>query len=100
MQRHVSELIKDYNNYVEKDGNTEVKKIAPELLGVIPTMVGIRGEDVISTQKQYLNDIVEKMKMPVLGSKIRENKTIYADAPLYGVPVILDSQKSQLKESE
>lgn len=93
LQRHVSDLIEDYNTYVEKDGSFDCRKIMPKSLGVVATMVGIRDGDVISTQQPYLNEI-RKMKVPILESKIRENKSIYADAPRYGIPVILDSQKS------
>lgn len=56
-------------------------------------MVGIRDGDVISTQQQYIVDM-QRMNIPILDSKIRENKTIYSDAPLYGIPVILKTQKN------
>lgn len=93
LQKHVSDLIEDYNDYVEKNENFDYKKVMPKSLGVVATMVGVREGNVYSTQQQYLDDI-RRMKMPILESKIRENKTIYADAPRYGVPVILDSQKA------
>lgn len=93
LQKHVSDLIEDYNDYVEKNENFDYKKVMPKSLGVVATMVGVREGNVYSTQQQYLDDI-RRMKMPILKSKIRENKTIYADAPRYGVPVILDSQKA------
>lgn len=93
LQKHVSDLVEDYNTNVERYGNCNFKKAMPNSLGVVATMVGIRDGNVFSTQQQYLDDI-RKMKIPILESKIRENKSIYADAPRYGIPVILDSQKS------
>lgn len=93
LQRHVAELIEDYNNYVEKDENSTFTKIMPKLLGVIPTMVGIRDDKLYSVHEQYLDEIRRK-KVNILDSRIRENKTIYAESPQYGIPVILDSRKS------
>ena len=51
-------------------------------------MIQIRNQQPISAQQPYIQQ-VRRLNMPILETMIRENKTIYADAPEYGVPVVL-----------
>lgn len=51
-------------------------------------MIQIRNQQPISAQQPYIEQ-VRKLGVPILKTFIRENKTIYADAPEYGVPVVL-----------
>lgn len=92
LRHHVANLVEDYNICLEKDLSYDLRKAAPELLGVIPTMVGVKNDKVYSVHEQPIADI-KKMNIPIFESMIRENKTAYADAPEYGIPVILYSQK-------
>ncbi|MGE0822354.1 MAG: ParA family protein [Candidatus Binatia bacterium] len=88
LQKHVEELVKTYNKYVTDSGNPEWKKIGPQMLGVLFTMIQVRNQQPISAQQQYIEQ-VKRSGVAFLRSYIRENKTIYADAPEYGVPVVL-----------
>lgn len=54
----------------------------------------MRNQQPISAQQQYIEQ-VKRLKVPVLATYIRENKTIYADAPEYGVPVVLKRVSGQ-----
>jgi chromosome partitioning protein len=56
---------------------------------VVFTMISVRSGAPISAQAQYINQ-VNGSGIPTFDTRIRENKTIYADAPEYGVPVVLE----------
>ncbi|MEX0726384.1 MAG: AAA family ATPase [Planctomycetaceae bacterium] len=88
LQKHVSELVKTYNKYVIDSGTAEWESIGAETLGVLFTMIQIRNQRPISAQQPYIEQ-VRRLGIPILNTLIRENKTIYADAPEYGVPVVL-----------
>lgn len=86
--KHVGELVKTYNKYVDDSDDSEWERINPEILGILFTMIQIRNGQPISAQQPYIEQ-VRKLRMPILETMIRENKTIYADAAEYGVPVVL-----------
>lgn len=86
--KHVGELVKSYNKYVDDSDDSEWERINPEIVGILFTMIQIRNQQPISAQQPYIQQ-VRRLNMPILGTMIRENKTIYADAPEYGVPVVL-----------
>jgi chromosome partitioning protein len=84
--KHVGELAKTYNKYANESGSNEWSEISPEILGVIFTMIMLRSQQPISAQAQYIEQ-VRRSGVPILNSYIRENKTVYADAPELGLPV-------------
>ena len=86
--KHVRELVNTYNKYVDDSDDSEWERINPEILGILFTMIQIRNQQPISAQQPYIQQ-VRRLNMPILETMIRENKTIYADAPEYGVPVVL-----------
>jgi chromosome partitioning protein len=86
--KHVGELERTYNKYVRESGSSEWKLISPRILGVLFTMIMIRNEAPISAQEQYIEQ-VRRSKIATLQTYIRENKTVYADAPEYGMPVVV-----------
>lgn len=88
LEKHVGELVKTYNKYVSDSGTDEWDKIEAEILGILFTMIQLRNKQPISAQQPYIEQ-VRKLGIPILDSLIRENKTIYAGAPEYGVPVVL-----------
>lgn len=90
LQRHVKELVGDYNRYVDEAGDDSGwDRIDPELMGVVFTMISVRNGEPIQAQAQYIAQIKNR-SVPTLNTRIRENKTIYADAPEDGVPVVLE----------
>lgn len=94
LTKHVDELEKTFNKYVVESGTTEWKKISPKILGVLFTMIMIRNQQPISAQEQYIEQ-VKRSKIPTLQTYIRENKTVYADAPEYGLPVVIKRVSGQ-----
>ena len=88
LTKHVGELEGTYNKYVSESGGSEWKAISPRILGVLFTMIMIRNGTPISAQEQYIEQ-VKRSKIATLRTHIRENKTVYADAPEYGMPVVI-----------
>ncbi len=98
LTKHVEELTKTYNKYIDESGNHEWKATAPKILGVLFTMIQVRNQQPISAQQQYIEQVV-RLKIPALTTFIRENKTMYADAPEHGVPVVLKRVSGQTYEN-
>lgn len=98
LQRHVRELVTDYNQYVIEAGDKDWGNISPRTLGVLFTMIKIYGGEPISTQRQYIQAI-SNLSVPTFITRIRENKTIYGDAPEYGVPVVVKSVSGETYEN-
>ena len=67
------------------------------MLGVVFTMIDIRGGDAISALRPFISQ-TEKLGLPVFEQKLRENKTMYADAPQYGVPVVLNDYSNSTRK--
>ena len=88
LQRHVVELVHDYNEYVSDSTNSQLSSIDPEILGILYTMIQIYGGQPISNQRQYINAI-GRLGLPIFDTQIRENKTLFGDAPEYGYPVVI-----------
>lgn len=99
--RSVNILINDYNEYcsiLDKDDDEEYHEIYPKILGVLFTMVQFYGGQPISAIRQYINQ-TKRLKIPVFKEYIRENKTIFSDAPQYGIPVVLsDHHRGDIAE--
>ena len=85
--RNLEELKNDFNFYANGMAATPIE---PTILGVIFTMVQVYGSVPISTQRQFINE-VKGLDVPVFEQWIRTNNTLYAEAPQYGVPVVLES---------
>ncbi|MDD3379796.1 MAG: AAA family ATPase [Rugosibacter sp.] len=87
LRRSVNELVKEFNEYAELDGETET--IAPEILGVIFTMIQITSGQPISAQRQFISQ-TKRLGVSTFKNYFRENKTIFADAPQNLMPVVLN----------
>jgi chromosome partitioning protein len=98
LEKHVSELVKTYNKYVNDSQDAEWGEVDPEILGIVFTMIQIHSQQPISAQQPYIQQ-VRRLGVPILDTLIRENKTIYADAPEYGVPVVLRRVSGQTYKS-
>ena len=88
--RNLNQLVSDYNEYATLDTESPEETIAPNIMGVVFTMIQIRNGQPISAQRPYIAQ-TKKLGVPVFNSWIRENKTIFSDAPEYGVPVVMNA---------
>ena len=80
-------LVRSYRKLVEEfNEGSRGDCIRPEILGVVFTMIQIYGGKPIRAQRDYMRP---PSNVHVFSSRIRENKTIFADAPEDGIPVVL-----------
>ena len=96
LQASVNKLVADYNGFCEKmeDDDEDYQPISPEIIGVVFTMVQFYGGMPINACRQYI-DKTKDLGFPVFDNYMRENKTLYADAPRYGVPVVLNYKRNR-----
>ena len=87
LQRHVRELASDFNQYADHAGEA-YSKINPTIMGVVPTMVRVYDNRPIRSQQSFISDI-RRIGVPVFDRFIRRNDRMHGDAPLDGVPVVL-----------
>lgn len=92
LHRSVNELVKEFNEYAELDGETET--ISPEILGVIFTMIQITSGEPISAQRQFISQ-TKRLGVDTFKNYFRENKTIFADAPQNLMPVVLNQYSNR-----
>jgi chromosome partitioning protein len=90
LHRNLSQLVREFNEYSKVDGDPNAEQISPSVLGVVFTMTQFYGGQAISALRPFI-DQTRKLGIPVFDCQLRENKTIFADAPQYGIPVILQS---------
>lgn len=90
---NLNKLVKEFNEYcdVDDDANDLPEKINPQIMGVVFTMVQYYGGAPISSLRPYISQIANQ-GIPVFAHQVRENKTAYADAGQYGVPVVLNKK--------
>ena len=91
--KSVNKLVGEYNEYIEFEDESNTQFIDPQILGVVFTMIEINRGAPISSQRPYISQ-TEKLGFPTFTSKLRDNKNIYAEAPQYGVPVVLNAYSS------
>jgi len=87
LARSVKLLVNDYNEFA-MHGPNPIQEINPTLLGVVFTMIGVNGKVPVAAQRPFIAQ-TKKLGIPVFDRWLRENKTIYADAPEYSLPVVL-----------
>lgn len=81
------ELTTEFNEFARLVG-TDQREISPQILGVAFTMVQEYGNEPIAAIRPYIAQ-TKKLQTPVFDAYIKENKTIFGDAPEFGIPVVL-----------
>lgn len=85
--RSLDVLVEEFNQ------DSTSSKIGPEILGVIFTMIQTYSGNPIVAQRQYMRP--DSIRVPIFSSTLRENKTIFADAPEERIPVVLERQQQE-----
>lgn len=95
--KNVNTLIQEYNEYALLQSNSSVdsnsEMVSPDYLGVVFTMIQIYSGKPIAAQRQYIAQterLKDMHKIPVMKNSFRENKSIFAEAPQNGMPVVLN----------
>ena len=94
LQRSVNDLVRDFNEYVQIDSQT--KQISPQILGVVFTMIQITSGEPIAAQKQYISQ-TRRLGVEVFNNYFRKNNTMFATAPQYRRPVVLNRYPEERK---
>lgn len=92
LMRSIRELIDNYNDYADLPTGGVSHRISPKFVGVVFTMVQEYAGGPISAQRTYIQRVRSTSGLPVFKSYIKRNDTLFADAPQYGVPVVLLAQ--------
>ncbi len=88
LQRSLDQLVSDYNEYSQLSSEKNDGTINPRILGVVFTMMQYYAGEPISALRPYIDE-TKRLGVPVFDTYIRENKTLFSDAPQYGVPLVL-----------
>lgn len=99
LMRSIRGLIDDYNDYVELQKGAKESRISPKIVGVVFTMVQEYGGSPMSAQKSYIAKVRSDSGLNVFRSYIKRNDSLFSDAPLYGVPVVLGHHNNQSHQS-
>lgn len=97
----MDKLVKDYNDYVsiEDADMEEYPKIEPKILGVVFTMVQYYDGKPISALRPYIVQ-TKQLGFEVFNDTLRDNKTLFADAAQYGIPVVISKKNSGINVVE
>lgn len=95
LKNSLDKLVKEYNEYVsiEDSDLDDYEPINPQILGVVFTMVQYYGEKPISALRPFIAQ-TKQLGFDVFEDTLRENKTLFADAAQYGVPVVISKRDS------
>ena len=88
--RSLNHLVREYNEFSRHNEAGEAVEIAPAILGVVFTMVQEYGGGPIAAMRPFMAQ-VRSLGHPVFDAYVKENKTLFAEAPQYGVPVVLQT---------
>jgi chromosome partitioning protein len=94
LTRSVKQLVEDYNDYAEMNDEDLKQRISPKILGVVFTMIQVYGGEPIAILRQYIQNMKKLEIPPVFTNYLRENKSLFSDAPNYSVPVVLVDENS------
>lgn len=94
----VKSLVKKYNDFAEGENKYEGRGvydyINPSPLGIVFTMLTIRDDKPIKAQQEYITQVETNIPCNVFNNFIRNNNTLFANAPDYGVPVVISDKQS------
>ncbi len=99
LMRSIRSLIDDYNDYVDLQKGPKERRISPKVVGVVFTMVQEYGGGPMSAQRSYIAKVRSDSGLKVFKSYIKRNDTLFADAPQYGVPVVLSHHNNPSHQS-
>jgi len=94
----VKRLVADYNEYAALDQGERVATIKPKVLGIVFTMIQEYGAEPMAAQRAFMTQH-RRAGVAVYNAYIKRNDTLFADAPQYGVPVVLNRYTSGSHQS-
>jgi chromosome partitioning protein len=92
--RSTNTLITEYNEYAELKTGVNADIIDPRILYVVFTMIQEYGGEPISSQRPFITQTRRLSGVNVMDPYIKRNDTIFADAPQFGIPIVLKGYSS------
>ncbi|WP_281347103.1 ParA family protein [Virgibacillus doumboii] len=90
--RHVKTMEDKFNTYIDEIDSNVPRRIHPNMLGVIFTMVSFYKGRPIAAQHEYMHQVGQSHSC--FTNVLREGKTQFATAPAEGIPVMLTKGNS------
>ncbi len=97
--RSVEGLVKEYNEYAGVQQGKNEAAIKPKVVGVVFTMIQEYGGSAMSAQRSYITQVKNESGLTVFDAYIKRNDTLFAQAPVYGVPVVLHAYSNTSHQS-
>lgn len=97
--RSVNGLIGDYNDFAKVAAGRAIAQIDPLILGVVFTMIQEYGGVPISSQRPFMDQVRRLGGVAVFDAHIKRNDTLFAAAPQYGIPVVLNGYNNGSHQS-
>jgi len=94
LQRSVRGLINEYNEMAT--GSEGYRTVAPQMLGVVFTMVQYHNNGPISTQRQFMDQVRQIDGMPAFKTFVRLNNTKFGESGQNGLPLVLSQDRDPL----
>lgn len=92
----VKELVRDYNEFATHDDGDVTESIDPSFLGVVFTMIQVYARQPIAAQQAFIEQTKRLPGVSVFTSWIRQHSGQFADAPAYGVPVVIGGRHPEI----
>jgi chromosome partitioning protein len=99
LMRSINGLVKDYNDFARLAEGKAEKPIKPKVVGVVFTMIQQYAGGPISAQRAFIERVKADANLPIFKSYIKRNDTLFAGAPAYGVPVVLEAYSNYSHQS-
>jgi chromosome partitioning protein len=97
--RNVNALVKDYNDFANMSHGDKSAPIDPKILGVVFTMIQEYGGGPMAAHAQFMARVAKMQGITAFPSYIKNNGTLFADAPELGIPVVLNGYSSGSHQS-
>ena len=90
LERSFKDFVKDYNEFIEFNDDSNLRQISPKILGIIFTMIQFYGDEPIKVSKDYIKKSKKEIKgLKIFDNYIRGNNSFFGDAPDIQKPVVL-----------
>lgn len=99
LSRSIDQLVGEYNEFASIQGGQETPEIDPIMMGIVFTMIQEYGGGPMGAHRGYIQRVRREAGHPVFDAYIKRNDTLFAEAPAYGVPVVLSAHSNQSHQS-
>lgn len=99
LSRSINQLVFEYNEFASVQSGEDTPPINPMLMGIVFTMIQEYDGGPMSAHRAYIQSVRARSSHPVFDAYIKRNDTLFAGAPTYGVPVVLNQHSNQSHQS-